>query len=93
MQNLEQAIRERAYHLWVADGCRDGAADAYWLSAQRELLTASVSGSGTEASAASPVADPVAKKAPAKAKAAKAKVAKAEIAKVPAPAKSKRRAA
>jgi hypothetical protein len=83
MSNLEQAIRERAYHLWVADGCGDGAADAYWLNAQRELLSASLSGSElatqveTQATATAP------KKVAAKAKAAKAA----------APAKSKRRAA
>ena len=83
MLNLEQAIRERAYHLWVADGRRDGAADAYWLSAQRELLNASLSMSDREALPAT--AEPVAakKKTPAKAKAVKAA----------APAKAKRRAA
>lgn len=43
MQDLEQAIRERAYHLWVAEGRRDGDADAHWLSAQREVLSASLS--------------------------------------------------
>jgi Protein of unknown function (DUF2934) len=42
MQELEQAIRERAYHLWVADGCRDGNADTHWLSAQREVLASSL---------------------------------------------------
>jgi uncharacterized caspase-like protein len=42
MQALEQAIRERAYHLWVADGCRDGNADAHWLTAQREVLASSL---------------------------------------------------
>lgn len=45
MFNLEHAIRERAYHLWLADGCRDAAADAYWIAAQREMLSASMSGS------------------------------------------------
>jgi hypothetical protein len=29
MQDLEQSIRERAYHLWIADGCRDGRADTH----------------------------------------------------------------
>jgi hypothetical protein len=43
MQELEQAIRERAYHLWVADGCHDGKADAHWLTAQREILASSLS--------------------------------------------------
>jgi Protein of unknown function (DUF2934) len=42
MQNLEEAIRERAYHLWVADGRPDGNADTYWLSAQREILSTSL---------------------------------------------------
>jgi len=42
MQDLEQAIRERAYHLWIADGCRDGNAAAHWLSAQREVLATSL---------------------------------------------------
>jgi hypothetical protein len=42
MQDLEQAIRERAYHLWLADGCRDGDANAHWLGAQREVLATSV---------------------------------------------------
>jgi hypothetical protein len=42
MQDLEQAIRERAYHLWV-EGRRDGDADTHWLLAQREVLSASLS--------------------------------------------------
>ena len=37
MQNLEQSIRERAYHLWIADGCRDGWADTHRLAAGRSL--------------------------------------------------------
>jgi Protein of unknown function (DUF2934) len=44
MQDLEQAIRERAYHLWVADGCNDGNADSHWLVAQREVLASSLGG-------------------------------------------------
>jgi hypothetical protein len=43
MQDLEQAIREYAYQLWIADGCRDGKADAHWLVAQREVLSTSLS--------------------------------------------------
>jgi hypothetical protein len=42
MPNLEEAIRERAYHLWIADGQPEGNADTYWLNAQHEILTASV---------------------------------------------------
>jgi hypothetical protein len=39
-QELEQQIRERAYHLWMADGCPEGEADRYWLTAEREVLAA-----------------------------------------------------
>ena len=30
MQDLDSAIRERAYYLWIGDGCPEGKADAYW---------------------------------------------------------------
>ena len=53
MPNLEEAIRERAYHLWIADGQPEGQADIYWLNAQREMLTISVESSGSSAAAAS----------------------------------------
>ena len=46
MPNLEEAIRERAYHLWIADGQPEGQADMYWLNAQREILTTSIENSG-----------------------------------------------
>jgi hypothetical protein len=42
MPNLEEAIRERAYHLWIADGQPEGRAEIYWLNAQHEILSASV---------------------------------------------------
>jgi hypothetical protein len=42
MSNLDEAIRERAYHLWLKDGRPEGQADLYWLNAQRDLLSASV---------------------------------------------------
>jgi hypothetical protein len=42
MSNLDEAIRERAYHLWLNDGRPEGQADLYWLNAQRDLLAASV---------------------------------------------------
>jgi hypothetical protein len=42
MSDLEQAIRERAYHLWIADGRPEGNADVYWLIAQREILATSL---------------------------------------------------
>jgi hypothetical protein len=42
MPKLEEAIRERAYHLWIADGQPEGKADIHWLNAQREILAKSV---------------------------------------------------
>ena len=42
MQNIEQAIRERAYHLWIESGRDDGNADTHWLAAQREILGVSL---------------------------------------------------
>ena len=47
MPNLEETIRERAYHLWIADGQPEGQADVYWLNAQREILTTSLESSST----------------------------------------------
>ena len=50
MTNLEEAIRERAYHLWTADGQPEGNAEMHWLKAQREILSTSLEGSnGTHA--------------------------------------------
>jgi hypothetical protein len=37
-QNLTHRIRERAYEIWAAGGCRDGEADQHWLMAEREIL-------------------------------------------------------
>ncbi len=48
MDNLEEAIRERAYQLWVADGRPEGNPDNYWLNAQREMLTHSAGFAITE---------------------------------------------
>jgi Protein of unknown function (DUF2934) len=54
LPNLEEAIRERAYHLWIANGKPEGQADIYWLNAQREILTTSVESLGRNAPAAAP---------------------------------------
>jgi hypothetical protein len=54
MPNLEEAIRERAYHLWIAGGQPEGQADIYWLNAQREILTTSVECQGSNTAAAAP---------------------------------------
>jgi hypothetical protein len=42
MQDIEQTIRDRAYHLWLESGCQDGNANGHWLVAQREILSASL---------------------------------------------------
>jgi hypothetical protein len=46
MQNIEQTIRDRAYHLWLDSGSPDGNADAHWLAAQREILSKSLGAIG-----------------------------------------------
>ena len=61
MPNLEEAIRERAYHLWIADGQPEGKADIYWLNAQHEILTTSVESLASTAAAADTVATKPAK--------------------------------
>ena len=65
MQDLEQAIRERAYHLWIEEGCQDGKAEAHWLAAQREVLASSLSalGSVAKASAKKSLKKPASRKA------------------------------
>lgn len=42
MSELEQAIRERAYQIWMESGGQDGHAERHWLEAQREILSASL---------------------------------------------------
>ena len=42
MHDIDQAIRERAYQLWLESGCQHGDADHHWLAAQREVLGASL---------------------------------------------------
>jgi hypothetical protein len=56
MPNLEEAIRERAYHLWIADGQPEGKADIYWVNAQHEILATSVESVANTAAAADTVA-------------------------------------
>jgi hypothetical protein len=38
--DIEQRIRERAYHMWLSSGGVDGNADRHWLAAEREVLAA-----------------------------------------------------
>ena len=75
MPNLEEAIRERAYHLWVADGQPEGQADIYWLTAQREVLTDSV-----ESSADAAPTDAVATKPAKKPRIARVRKSKTQVA-------------
>ena len=63
MLNLESAIRERAYHLWMADGQPEGKADIYWLNAQQEILTTSVESLGSTVATADTVATKITKRA------------------------------
>jgi Protein of unknown function (DUF2934) len=51
MQDLEQAIRERAYHLWMEEGCQHDKAESHWVAAQREVLASSLSALGSVAKA------------------------------------------
>ncbi len=51
MESLQEAIRERAYQLWIADGRPEGNPDNYWLNAQREMLTHSADRAVTNHSA------------------------------------------
>jgi len=63
MSNLEEAIRERAYQLWIADGQPHGRAEIHWLNAQREILTKSVESPAGTAAAVEPAVMKPAKKA------------------------------
>jgi hypothetical protein len=63
MPNLEEAIRERAYHLWIADGRPEDKADIYWLNAQHEIHTTSVESLASTAAAADTIATKPAKRA------------------------------
>ena len=38
MDNLEERVRERAYKLWLEEGCPEGRALEHWAKA-RELVT------------------------------------------------------
>jgi hypothetical protein len=35
---LRQRIEERAYHIWLENGCGHGDHERHWLQAERELL-------------------------------------------------------
>ena len=48
--NLYDRIRERAYEIWFATGCRDGEAEQHWLTAEHEILHAAKRGHSGETS-------------------------------------------
>jgi len=37
---LRQKIEERAYHIWLENGCGHGDHERHWLQAERELMDA-----------------------------------------------------
>jgi hypothetical protein len=37
MNTHHERIQERAYALWIEEGCAHGRADHYWFRAEREL--------------------------------------------------------
>jgi hypothetical protein len=48
--SLEYRIRERAYEIWIADGCVNGQDDQHWLAAEQEILAKSEAAFVTEPS-------------------------------------------
>jgi hypothetical protein len=70
MQDLEQVIRERAYHLWIESGFEDGNADGHWLTAQREILSASLGELGRVTASETKAEKPKKARAPRKRRAA-----------------------
>ncbi|WP_074078405.1 DUF2934 domain-containing protein [Microvirga massiliensis] len=39
---FEQRVSERAYYLWLHDGCVQGCADRHWFQAVRDILAETV---------------------------------------------------
>jgi hypothetical protein len=66
----EDAIRQRAYYLWEADGRPDGKHDQYWAQAHHEATMAFVKATGNGVAKATKGKNPSA--APAAVKSAKA---------------------
>lgn len=40
-RNVSDRIRERAYEIWMAAGCRHGEAEQHWFAAEQEVLAGS----------------------------------------------------
>lgn len=56
-----ETVQERAYHLWMAEGCPEGKSDEHWLLAEKQV-----------SAVCAPIQIPTAAKAPPKRKAAAA---------------------
>ncbi|MGE5547479.1 MAG: DUF2934 domain-containing protein [Solirubrobacterales bacterium] len=49
MQEIpEELIRERAYHIWLREGCPDGRAEDHWQMARTELAIEMTPGAAKE---------------------------------------------
>jgi hypothetical protein len=74
----DEAIKERAYHIWVREGCPHGRDFEHWVQAQVELEAEQPQGNGhaTMAKAAAPRRTAAPKVAAAAAKVAKSAAAK-----------------
>ena len=40
-RDVSDRIRERAYEIWMASGCRHGEAEHHWFTAEQEILAGS----------------------------------------------------
>jgi hypothetical protein len=41
-RDVSDRIRERAYQIWMATGCRHGQAEQHWFTAEQEILAGSL---------------------------------------------------
>jgi hypothetical protein len=62
--NLYDRIRERAYEIWFATGCRHGEADQHWLAAEREILQAAKPAIAAKRTSARKAARPLSRATP-----------------------------
>ena len=62
--NLYDRIRERAYEIWFANGCRDGEAEQHWLAAEREILQSAKPAMPAKRTAARKVSRPLTRATP-----------------------------
>jgi hypothetical protein len=61
---LSDRIRERAYEIWFAAGCRDGEAEQHWLTAEREIMHAARPAIAAKRMAAKKVSRPLGRATP-----------------------------